>query len=136
MQSLKVRTQSSDEAEAVFYEAFRHGDLAVMSALWAGDDVVCVHPGSGLIRGHEAVIRSWRHIFESGPPTIRDTRTSQFAADGLAVHMVVEEILDEDEVAVAIVLATNVYRRYDYGWLMVEHHGSVVQQDRKGATLQ
>jgi hypothetical protein len=40
-----LRIQSSDKAEIVFYEGFMHGDIDVMSALWADGDVVWVHPG-------------------------------------------------------------------------------------------
>ena len=53
----------------------------------------------------------------------------------LAVHLVVEEILNNGAVA-AVVLATNVYQKFDSGWLMIEHHGSLVQSAQKGQTLQ
>jgi hypothetical protein len=44
-------------------------------------------------------------------------------------------MLSSGQVA-AVVLATNVYRKYDRGWLMVEHHASLVQNQSNGQTLQ
>lgn len=131
-----LHIKSAAEAESVFYEAFNHCDADVMAALWAEEDVICIHPGSGLISGHEAVVKSWRHVLDrSQTPQIRYTTTQMSSNDGLAVHVVVEEIIDNG-MAVAVVLATNVYRRLEHGWLMVEHHGSLVQQQRQGVTLQ
>jgi hypothetical protein len=131
-----INTQSSSEAEVVFYEAFMHCDVDVMSALWAEGDVVCVHPGSGIISGYEAVVRSWRHILEnSSPSEIRYDLVSKTIAGDLAIHIVTEEILNNGT-PVAIVVATNVYRRFNHGWQMVEHHGSVMQQEAVHRTLQ
>lgn len=135
MPASDLHIQTPDEAETVFYEAFKHGDIDVMSALWADDKVICVHPGSGLIRGHDAVVRSWRHIIEAGQPDIRYTATNKFVTDALAVHVVVEEIMNND-VVMAVVVSTNVYRKYEQTWLMVEHHGSMIQQERQNVTLQ
>jgi hypothetical protein len=55
--------------------------------------------------------------------------------DDMAVHIVTEEIMHEGTV-MAVVVATNVYRKFTHGWLMIEHHGSVIQQQRRGETLQ
>lgn len=131
----KLELKSPDEAEAVYYEAFMHCDREVMAALWADGDVVCIHPSSGAIVGHEAVVRSWAHIFTGAlPPDIKFTVGKRMLADDLAVHLVVEEIATGEESAV--VLATNVYQRYPSGWLMTEHHGSLVSNQRQSHTLQ
>lgn len=131
-----LQISTADEVEAVFYEAFMHGDADVMAALWADDDVVCVHPGSGIITGHEAVTRSWRHILEnSSSNEIRYTVARKSVSGDIAVHVVAEEMLGNGEVT-AVVIATNVYRRYDRGWFMIEHHGSLVQSPGLGQTLQ
>ena len=135
MTTTSLHIKSPDEAESVFYEAFKHGDIDVMSALWADGMVVCVHPGSGLIHGHDAVVRSWRHIIESGTSDIHYTVVNKAVSDMLAVHVVVEEIMDND-VAIAVVISTNVYRKYENSWLMVEHHGSMIQHEHQGVTLQ
>ena len=128
--------QSPDEVETVFYEAFMRTDYDVMKAVWAEGNVVCVHPGSGVILGHEAVTRSWKHILENSQPSeIRYTLTNKNVTNDMAVHIVTEEIMDAGEV-VALVIATNVYQKFAQGWLMIEHHGSVIQQQRRGETLQ
>ena len=123
------------EAEAVFYEAFRHCDKDVMAALWAEGDVVCVHPSSGAIVGHEAVVRSWAHIFNGAiMPEIKVTVGKRTVSDDLAVHLVTEEIATGEEAAV--VFSTNVYQKFDNGWFMIEHHGSVVPSLSQGQTIQ
>ena len=132
----KLELKTPDEAESVYYEAFEHGDSQVMSALWSQGDVVCVHPGSGAILGHTAVMRSWHHIFSNAQkPEIKFSVVKRTHADGLAVHLVAEEISSED-VATVVVLATNVYQRGDSGWLMIEHHASLVTAPHKNHTLQ
>ena len=131
-----IHTQSSNEAEAVFYEAFMHCDIDVMAALWAEGDVVCVHPGSGIITGYDAVMRSWRHILENSQPgDIQYKLTSKTIVGSLAIHVVEEEIRNNGTIA-AVVIATNVFRRFDHGWQMIEHHGSVMQQEVAHRTLQ
>lgn len=131
-----LNMQSPDEVETVFYEAFMHADSDVMQALWAEGNVVCIHPGSGAILGYEAVARSWKHILENSQPSeIRYTLTNKTVTDDMAVHIVTEEIMHEGSV-MAVVVATNVYQKFAHGWLMIEHHGSVMQQQRQGETLQ
>ena len=128
--------QSPDEAEVVYYEAFMNADIDVMSALWARDDVVCVHPGSGVIAGYDAVLRSWRHILEnSGPAEIRYSVIHKTHTEDLAVHLVSEEIIDQGTV-MAVVVATNIFQKFPQSWKMIEHHASVVQQDHDGETMQ
>ena len=132
----KPRFKTPDEAETVFYEAFERCDRDVMAALCAEGEVVCIHPGSAAITGHDAVVRSWAHILgDAQRPDIRYTVARRTEADGLAVHLVVEEIA-AGEAATALVLATNVYRRFDTGWLMIEHHASLVQAPRPAHTVQ
>lgn len=132
----KLELKTPDEVEAVYYEAFMHCDKDVMAALWGDGDVVCVHPGSGAIVGHEAVARSWAHIFTNARmPEVKFTVAKRTINDNLAVHLVTEEIATGDD-AYAVVLATNVYQKFVSGWLMIEHHGSVVHTRREGQTLQ
>lgn len=136
MSKSALQIHSPEEAEVVFYEAFMRGDVDVMSALWADDDVVCVHPGSGIISGYEAVMRSWRHILENSQGSeIRYNVLHKTQSNELAVHVVAEEIMDND-ITAAIVISTNVYRKFGMRWLMIEHHGSVLNVESKGRTLQ
>jgi ketosteroid isomerase-like protein len=133
--SRSLQFNSHDEVEAVYYEAFGHCDVEVMAALWAVGDVVCVHPGSGAVVGHEAVARSWRHIFTGSlPPQLNYTVAKRTVSDSLAVHIVIETIGSAGEEAV--VLATNVYQKFAEGWLMIEHHASLVQSAQTKHTVQ
>jgi ketosteroid isomerase-like protein len=53
------------EANAAFYAAFQRLDYDAMAALWARSvQVSCVHPGWDLVLGYEAVMQSWRGIFD------------------------------------------------------------------------
>jgi ketosteroid isomerase-like protein len=136
MKNSKPKFKTPDEAEAVYYEAFMHCDQDVMAVLWAQGDVVCIHPGSAAIIGHAAVVRSWTHIFANAQrPDIKFTVMKKTLADGLAVHLVAEEIATSGSTA-TLVLATNVYQLIDDSWLMVEHHASLVPLSKKGQTLQ
>ena len=136
MSNNKTTLRTPDEAEAIFYEAFSHCDSDVMAVLWADGDVVCVHPGSDAIVGHVNVARSWAHIFaDAQRPSIRFSIMRRTESEGLAVHVVTEEIRSGQAV-VARVLATNVYQKFEQGWLMVGHHASVVPARSHVETLQ
>ncbi len=136
MPKSSLHIKSPDEAETVFYEAFMRGDREVMAALWAEGDVICIHPGSGAIIGRDAVVRSWDHILaDSHPGEIRYTVANKIESDDCAVHVVSEEIMGNGMV-MAVVIATNVYRKFANGWLMVEHQGSLVQTAQTNETLQ
>jgi len=128
--------KTPDEVDAVFYEAFKHCDPEVMAGLWADTDVVCVHPGAGAIVNYDAIIRSWANIFSNASSTeIAHTVIKRVVSNGLAVFVVAEEIPSSGTVT-AVVLATNVYRKFDCGWLMIEHHASLVQNRNQGQRLQ
>ena len=127
---------SPDEVETVYYEAFRRCDLDVMAALWHGGEVVCIHPGSGAVVGYEAVMRSWRHILDGAAMAgLETTLLQRNDGDDLAVHLVAEKLAASPESEV-MVLATNVYRKFAGGWLMIEHHASLVEAQQEGRTLQ
>ncbi len=132
----KLKLKTPDEAEVVYYEAFLHCDSEVMAALWAAGDVICVHPGSGAIVGHAKVLRSWQHIFNDAQrPVLTFSVVKRTLHETLAVHLVAEAFETGDS-SPTIVLATNVYQKFDQGWLMIEHHGSLVQTGAQGQTLQ
>jgi hypothetical protein len=136
MKKSKLQFKTPDEVDAVFYEAFMRCDPEVMAGLWADEDVVCVHPGAGIIVEYGAIIRSWENIFSNvDSAEMKTTVIRRVLSDELAVYVVAEEMLSSGQVA-AVVLATNVYRRYDSGWLMIEHHASLVQNQSNGQTLQ
>jgi len=115
------------DAEAAFYEAIEKADLEAMMAVWADDDILCVHPGGARLVGVEQVRESWRQIFASGQ-TLRFRLRNQQSVNGmtLVVHSVYEQIsvagqAQERHPAVA----TNIYLRTENGWRMVVHHASI-----------
>jgi hypothetical protein len=90
-----------------------------MSGLWADEGVVCVHPGAGAIVQYDAIVRSWANIFSNARSTdIKATVINRVISNELAVYVVAEEMLSSGTVA-AVVLATNVYRKFDSGWWLV-----------------
>ena len=136
MKNSKLEFNSPDDVEAVYYEAFMRCDYDVMAALWADEDVVCIHPGSDAIVGVDAVRRSWSHIFSNAQmPNLNFSVIKRTDSDELAVHVLVEEFaIGGGETT--FVLATNVYQKFDSGWLMIEHHASLVMGQPEGQTLQ
>lgn len=136
MENSKINLRTPDEAEIVFYETFMHCDTETMAALWADGDVVCIHPGSAAIVGYDAVMGSWSQIFTNArPPQITYSAIKRTVSKDLAVNLVMEEI-STDGAETALVLATNIYQKFECGWLMVEHHGSLVPARPQKHTLQ
>ena len=138
MEILDFHFTSPEEIEAAFYTAFVQADSHTMEALWAKDEALCVHPGSHVIQGFDMVVRSWAHIFTDAATTDLKLRVIQRHRDGdIALHVLEEHISVRDsDVPAAIVIATNVYKKYDDGWLIVQHHASLVQSQHQGQTLQ
>lgn len=107
-----------------------------MAGLWAHQGVVCVQPGLGAITDFDAIVRSWANIFGNAHRTEMEyTVINRVVSSDLAVKVVVEELLCSGTIA-AVVLATNIYRKFDSGWLMIEHHAYLVQNRSQGQTLQ
>jgi ketosteroid isomerase-like protein len=129
------RFNTPEEAEAAFYEAFRSIDLERMAAVWSdGDKVLCIHPGSGLLRGRQAVMQSWMEIFSGSEPPIVEFRVvDEFTTGDLAVRLVEERIRPRGKPASAAnrVLATNVYLREGGSWRLVDHHASLPLVNRE-----
>jgi ketosteroid isomerase-like protein len=135
--SRAVNRADVDEVHAEFYAAFEAGDFDRMSAVWAdgqyADAVSCVHPGWTMLRGREAVLRSWALI-------MANTSYIQFVltdveTDVYGDHAVVtckENILTADEdteagfLAGGSIVATNVFVRAGGEWRLLLHHGSPV----------
>lgn len=139
MNQSKTKFNSPDAVENAFYKAFADCDTRAMDDVWADDDVICIHPGSSPLVGYNAVLRSWRTILDnSEPPNLHFEVVYKYINSNLAVHIVAEQIRSElsKPESVAIVLATNVYRRDTDGWRMIEHHASLSSMSRTQHTLQ
>jgi ketosteroid isomerase-like protein len=121
-------------ANAEFYRAFEALSIESMESIWShGDDVRCVHPGWEALCGWEDVQKGWARIFDSAREAgtymefnvtdIQAWNTEDLA--GVFCHENILSFRDGEQVR-SVVLATNVFRREDGKWLMVQHHGSPV----------
>jgi ketosteroid isomerase-like protein len=125
-----------EAVEDAFYRAFRDGDIETMRAVWsAAGDVVCVHPAHSALSGYAEVMASWESILATTEDfDIRFVCRQRLAADGLVVHVGVEEITAGDGNRVTVP-ATNAYRRTRGGWQLCLHHASPVQVQAEAGPL-
>ena len=120
-----------EAANAAMYTAFESADVDAMQSLWDDVDpaaVVCVHPGWPMLRGRDAVLRSWSAVM-AGTDYIQFLLTDvQVALLGdTAVVTCTENVLTSADVGEnAAVVATNVLVRRPGGWRVQVHHGSPV----------
>ena len=121
-------------ANEAFYAAFESLDIDRMTQLWARKaNVTCVHPGWDVLIGHEAVMQSWRGIFEG-------TREIRFRAEVASITVgadlgwvVCREILlttvqgsDVENAMTAI----NTFALEEGQWRIAHHHASPVLAGR------
>lgn len=124
-----------EAAETAFYTAFADCDVKAMNTIWASANVICIHPGSSALVGREAVMRSWSNMLSNAElPNIRVNVLSRLTEGGLAVHVVEEHITSGygESATASMVLATNVYRREEGVWRLLEHHASVPRFQKRG----
>jgi ketosteroid isomerase-like protein len=123
-----VLAAEAEEANSALYAAVETGDLDALEALWDGaDDLVCVHPGAGLLTGRGRVLRSWAAI-------LANIDYIQFVLSDVVVRVsgdtavvtCVENVLTGDGSALhgGSACATNVFRRRGDRWRLWVHHSS------------
>jgi ketosteroid isomerase-like protein len=131
--------EDDDAAEAAFYQAFENCDIKAMELIWARDDVICIHPGSSALVGHDVVMQSWSNILlNAQQPQLQYDVIRRTSNQNLAIH-VVKELISPAEFPLesAMIFATNVYvRDHDNGWLLYAHHASATRQKFEKHTLQ
>jgi ketosteroid isomerase-like protein len=120
------------QANQSFYRAFESLNIREMEKVWARDsDIQCGHPGWRILRGWEAVMESWRRIFEN-TPAIRFMLTDvSIDVRGSLAWVTLYENLNsslEGQSVSATVLTTNIFAKGADGWRMILHHGSSVAQ--------
>lgn len=125
-----------EAVNAGLYRAIETSDLDLMEALWDTGDVACVHPGTEMLRGRSAVMRSWAAVMLA-----RDylqfilTDVVVDVAGDTAVVTCTENMLTGVEgnpsaFQAGRAVATNVFRRRQSGWRLVLHHASPVVSTR------
>jgi ketosteroid isomerase-like protein len=131
MRKPKLLPASPDDTEQAFYDALQQADLERLMACWADEeDIVCVHPGGPRLVGPAAVRAAFEAVFANGSVKARPEKVRRFEAGACSVHSVVEriELLSDDGVQHAWVIATNVYAKTAQGWRLVAHHASPGQR--------
>jgi ketosteroid isomerase-like protein len=96
-------------------------------ACWSDEDeIVCVHPGGPRLIGHAEVRAGFEALFANGRVLAHPEKVRRADVGACSVHSVVErvEVLSDDGVQQAWVVATNVYAKTAQGWRMVAHHAS------------
>ena len=104
-------------ANEAFYLAFQNRDFGVMDRVWASaEDVTCIHPGWGVLSTREKVMGSWRGILgnpESPKVNCRGVRARILGDTGV--------VLCYEQIAGAVLAATNVFVREGGEWKMTHH---------------
>ncbi|GJM04519.1 MAG: hypothetical protein DHS20C09_05100 [marine bacterium B5-7] len=136
MKDLVSGFTTPQEVEAAFYSAFAKCDTKAMNAVWAEEKVVCIHPDAQPIFGYDGVTRSWANILNNAElPNMLFNVVNSTVKDSLAIHVVEEQFVIGSD-ATVVILATNVYQKFEAGWLMIEHHGSSVPVQLEERTMQ
>jgi ketosteroid isomerase-like protein len=115
-------------ANAAFYAAFERLDLEAMTNLWARSvQVSCVHPGWDLVLGHEAVMQSWRAIFDGTSEIHFRSEDAQITAGTGMGWVVSREILSTtvQSMPVENTLSTvNTFVLESGVWRIAHHHAA------------
>jgi len=122
-------------ANQAFYDAFAHGDMQAMSAIWAESaPVACIHPGAPLLTGRETVVESWTAILQAASRPEIECLQPQAHLLGAAAFVTCYERLGG--AAGATLLATNVFVLEARSWRLTHHHASPTPMTPARATSQ
>ena len=117
-------------ANALFYSAFSNRDIKSMSQIWwQGKTSLCVHPGSRVVKGWEAIRFSWNSIFKNTDSLEIDIEIIKVEIDRSLAYVVVREIVlqsNQGRKMKAQSLATNIFQKMAQKWYLVNHHGSPI----------
>ncbi|ACB95937.1 nuclear transport factor 2 family protein [Beijerinckia indica] len=108
-------------ANALYYAAFSSGDFAKMSALWAPEDISCVHPGWPVLIGRPAVLDSYRNILRNPAQEPIVARDEIALISGNEGRVCCVELAGDMPLA-----TTNWFRRIDGVWRMIHHQASPI----------
>lgn len=110
------------EANEAFYRAFADRDADAMAAVWSdAHPVACIHPGSDVLDGRDAVLGSWRGILGSeGAPEITCS-LAEARVLGDVAFVTCHEVTGDGRLA-----ATNVFVREGGAWRMVLHQATPI----------
>jgi ketosteroid isomerase-like protein len=103
-----------------------------MEQVWAkAVHIECGHPGWRVLRGWDAVMESWKRIFENTPAIQFMLTDMSVQVHGTLAWVTLYENLNskvEGQNVSATILTTNIFQKDAEGWRMIHHHGSSVAQ--------
>jgi len=108
-------------ANAAYYEAFAFGDFAAMSKVWAEDNVSCIHPGWPALTGRQAILDSYRQIFNNPNHERIEPRNETVMIDGNEARVLCVEFVSGTALA-----TTNLFARVGGAWRMTHHQASPI----------
>ena len=125
--SLKDQIKQANQG---FYEAFNKQDLKLMKTVWSAKGMVhCVHPGWPVLRGYDIIMQSWSDIFENTDNLeIKLSEVEVTLDDKLAWASCQENLFSIHSAGVQTskTHATNLFRKENGNWKMVQHHASAL----------
>jgi len=111
-----------------FYLALSQADPTLMSQVWRQhNEVYCIHPGWDRLEGWEAVIQSWKAIFNNqGPcPVVASAVKVSVYGDMAWVNCFENIAVSDIDLQIIRTICTNVFQRIDRAWKLVIHHSSI-----------
>ena len=124
---LETETAKVLSTNSKFYRAFETGDMKLMRSIWAlGENVHCIHPGSGRISGYDMVISSWDLMIgpESGLPLKIELQNLEVHVKGGLAYVTCLEVVRTQGSSWGKQLATNIFEKRDGKWYICMHHAS------------
>lgn len=113
-------------ANDAFYRAFCDRDARAMEDLWAHEvPVSCVHPGRTPMRDRDAILRSWRSIFDDARmPDVTPEDANAAMMGSVACVTCFERLTGTHGEDVGVLVATNLFVRESGAWRLAHHHSS------------
>lgn len=106
------------ECNSDFYLAFSTGDIDLMASLWSTtEESTCIHPGGGVIIGHQDILISWQNVL-ANPPDVRFFEIARNSCREFSYFTCIENL------GYAKTIATNIYKQEEDGWKIIHHHGA------------
>ena len=125
---MSVDEQEVRAANWAFYRAFESLDLDRMAEAWSREEPIsCLHPGWPLAAGWDAVLSSWRTIFDNTESIAFSVEGERIDVRGELAWVVCTEVLLSRTLggaAEGALQATNVFRREAGTWKLAHHHAS------------
>jgi ketosteroid isomerase-like protein len=126
------------QVNSAFYKAFSDKDYNAMEKLWLKEaSILCIHPAHAPLVGANAVLTSWKHIFESSNGSFQrswmaPSKIRLSVKGATAILACDEEVFlrrfirgkKRQTELVSQLTATNIFRKVDGNWYMVHHHAS------------